>query len=152
MASFTFQWTNTCRHYMREFGYTGVPLFKAAGTQFRRRGARAGDVLYVIGYENGIAYLIGRMVIKLIRDRNAEDGDTWSGCDIVEGTDGTPMRFLRTLSMDELEQLRFTDRDGNEERGLAIEDGQLADPQSIRSLRRITVESAALLDQCLLED
>ena len=151
MAWLTYQWTNDCRERMKRLGYSGKPLAKAAGTQFQRRGTESGDVIYVIGYQNARAYLVGRMTVSIVRDREAEDGEMWDGCDIIEGIDGTPMRFSRTIPSKILEQLRFTDRKGKKVKGLAITDGELDEPQAIRSLRRITEASATLLDGCLIE-
>lgn len=153
MPAFTYLWTNRCRLNMLEEGYEGEPLDLSAGNAFTPRGVRKGHSIYVIAYNAGRTYLIGRMRVAKVtpRDRWIRENDfpdLWDGDEVIDGVDGTPMRFSRTLPLAVLRALRFVDGRGNE-KGLPIDGTGYFDPQALRSVRRITDGTAALLDEQL---
>ncbi len=148
MAYFTYQWTNFCCDRMYERNFTGLPTDKAAGNNFKKRGVDDGDVIYIVAVRKGRVYLIGRMRVKVLRERNKNDGELWPGRWIIDGEDGTPLRFKRILSAEVLGELQFTTKEGVI-RCLSIDpDGLLSagNQQAIRSVRQITSDSAILLD------
>lgn len=125
-----------------------MPLIRSVGELAK------GDSVYVIGTWQGKVYLIGRMTVHKVWDRDEWDAkhDTpnlWDGREVIEGEDGTPMRLDYPIPADVLEQLRFQDAKGRET-GLAMTDGTLDDPQCIRNVRQLTPESAELLDRLLM--
>lgn len=155
MAEFTYLWTNRCRLNMIEAGCEGEPTDIAAGNVFTKRGIRKGDAVYIVTVNGGNVYLVGRMKVKRIWDREdweagpgRDNPNLWDGDEVIEGEDGTPLRFESTIPATVLKALRFTDG-GGREKGLAMEGSKLADPQSIRSVRRLTYESARELDKLL---
>ncbi len=148
MAAFTYQWTNRCRLNM--LGYEGRPLSLSAGKAFTSRGVGAGDTIYLVVVNAGKLHMVGRMRVAEVSprrewDRRHPGSDLWPGGEVVVGTDGTPMRFQRTLSTDVLRQIRFQTRQGVVKL-LRVDEHGWFDPQSVRSVRRLTPATAELLD------
>jgi hypothetical protein len=113
----------------------------------------AGDAVYMVVVHAGKVHLIGRMRVTRVCSRREwgrehPTDNLWPGEEVVVGTAGTPMRFHRTLPTDVLRQLRFQDRRGNV-KALRIDEHGWFDPQSLRSVRRLTPASAEWLDEYL---
>jgi hypothetical protein len=140
---------------MMRAGCEGDETDTAAGNVFANRGMKAGDVVYIVAVNSEKVYLIGRMKLKRIWRREEWDddperyrSDLWDGNEVIEGEDGTPLRFELTVPPNVLRELRFLDGKGRE-KGLDMSGDKLANPQSLRSVRRLTPLSARRLDRLL---
>ena len=111
---------------------------------------RAGDRIYVVTNQYGTLYLAGRMTAeRIVGQREAErqlGGDLSPATEHVIGVDGTPMKFDRAAPDGVVRRLQFGDG-----RPLVFRRGRL-DQQTLRGVRRLTSESASLLDALLESD
>lgn len=153
MNSFTHLWTNRCRLNMMEFDFHGEPLQRSVGNTFSKAKIAPGDHVYTLCIYQGSVYLIGRMTVARVwrrqeYDLHVEDHGLWEGTEVIEGTDGTPMRFDRTLPSALLGSLRFT----NAKRkiwALDVDGYRLLKRQALRNVKRLTPASASTLDAFL---
>jgi hypothetical protein len=95
VAEFTYLWTNRCRLNDIEAGYEGEPADIAAGNVFTKRGIRGGDTVYIVCVNKGNVYLIGRMKVRRIWQREAWEAGPgrdhpglWEGDEVIEGEEG----------------------------------------------------------------
>lgn len=152
MDYFTYLWTNECRLNMQALGREDNPLSISAGSAFTKRSVRPGDKVYVVAVHQGDVYLIGRMKVKRVWNRGDYDvkfrpDNLWDGDEVIDGEEGTPMKFDRVIPPECLENVYF--ESGGKKKGLLIEDGKLIEPQSLRSVRRLSWEGVSELDRLL---
>src|SRR5688500_12901826 len=112
MNYFTYLWTNECRTNMIGYGSEGEPLNLSAGSAFTKRGVKKGDVVYVISVHKGKVYLVGRMKVAQLLQREQYDSEydnpgLWEGDEVIIGEEGTPMRLEYPIPSDALSNLRF---------------------------------------------
>ena len=151
---FTHYWENqTCDDQEAE-GYEGDPLDHTASNQFSKRGVAIGDHVYVVTIRRGRAYLVGRMTVGQIiysfdEARRVLGPNVWEAEEhlIARKGAGTPMRFQNELSLRVARQLRFETVRG--EVGLKFRGLSRLDSQTLRGVRRLSGESARLLDSQL---
>jgi hypothetical protein len=135
---------------------TEFDLIDGSGSNvFRKRGVAPGDMVYVISLSEGLLYLGGRMPVKRIVSRaqavrilgsnTLYEADEWV---VDEDRTGTPLHLHRRLAPAVTKQLQWILADGSE-RGLCFVDRTHLDGQATRGIRRLTPESAELLDQII---
>lgn len=151
-------WTS---HWQNKFWVDEVnpefePLSCAGSSLFRARGVRAGDVLYVISLSAGQLLLGGRMTVRDIvtraeairltkNDQLYEDAKWWA---LGNPEQGSPLVLRRALHADVSRQLRFVVAKGPPQ-GLCFVAPAKLDVQTTRGVRRLTPESARLLDRVI---
>jgi hypothetical protein len=132
----------------------GRPLDHAASEQYAGMGVEIGDVLYVAYLERGMLHLVGRLPIaEIVDQRRAEelfDAPVWRASFHAVGPDGDPMAFGLVVPDDVIERLRFSRASGEPSRLERSFDGSISG-QSLQRIRRLTPDSAALLDEVLAE-
>lgn len=133
-------------------GLAGKATLDHAGSeQFRQRGVKRGDRLYVLATRGGRILLLGRLTVARIinqqqADRHFAPIAAYQATDHVVG-EGTPLELDRVIPETIARQLA---RESGKR--LKIDPAMYrVDPQSLRTTGRITAESAALLDQVLAE-
>jgi hypothetical protein len=130
----------------------GRPLDHAASEQYAGMGVTAGDVLYIAYLERGALHLIGRLpVAEIVDQRRAEelfDAPVWQASFHAVGPGGDPMAFGLVVPDDVIERLRFSRATGEPSRLERSFDGSISG-QSLQRIRRLTADSAALLDEVL---
>jgi hypothetical protein len=129
------------------------PIGRSGSNSFRKRGVSPGDTVYVISVNGGQLYLGGRMVVGRIVDRteavrisgneNLYDAAEWV---INEERSGSPLNLHRRLAPELTRQITCIVADGSE-RGLFFSTETHLDSQTTRGIRRLTPESAQLLDR-----
>ncbi len=144
---FTHYWANAT--WQRTMGSdSGSPLDHSASSHFRNRGVRPGDSLYVVTVLHGQLLLGARMRVTEITNRtNARrrlGADVWDAPDHVFGEAGTQLRHDLIVPDAVVQSLRFAPS-GSRLRFV----GQRLDQQTLRGVRELTPDSAALLDQLL---
>jgi hypothetical protein len=132
-------------------GEEGEPLTHTASDQFGSRGIQPGDLLYVLGNDDGRLIVIGRMTVEELyglEEARARLGpDVWDASWHAEGSDGTPKRFDCVVPEDEARQIK-----GASGKPLRIApDEYRLDSQTLMTVREITPGSAAILDRLLDE-
>jgi hypothetical protein len=144
---FTYCWQHSEMLRYRD----GEPIGLAYGSQFARRGVCPGDEVYIVSVHAGRVYLLGKMLIRAVT-HSADDCRRWAGVDpqpaaeylIAEAC--TPARLVR-LPAELAGSLRFVR--GKTTVGLTFRGEALVDRQSLRSVRRLSADSAAVLDGLL---
>jgi hypothetical protein len=148
---FTCYWTNaTCKGHA---DYEGNPLEHTSGNRFVKSGVESDDSVYVVTVRKGLLYLIGRLTVARICSRaEAQEvlgtDDLWDAKDHIIAASATPMRFEFKVPIDITEKLLFIRKSGAVERPVFKKSGYL-DQQTLRCVRKLSPESARLLDKLL---
>jgi len=158
---FTTYWTNSnYDHYLKQ-GLDGEPLDHTAGSRFSRSGvgsvAGERDYVYVMTVLEGRLLLIGKMEVKgpPVTQKQAAALLSYEPYDAPEhlmAKAWTPMRFNRKkpVSIPTTRALEFKVPGTNRTRRLTYMPGTtLLDPQTLRSVRQLTLQSAVRLDGLL---
>jgi hypothetical protein len=127
----------------------------AASNLFHARGVTAGDFLYIVTLLHGALYLLTRLQVETICDldeaarRLGEDPDRlWPADDFAVAAAAAPSDFERVVPLALVEQLQFVVEDGKR-RPLKFRAPGVLDQQTLRGVRELAPESAALLDALL---
>lgn len=150
---FTHYWKNkTWRWHMRNTD-PGEHLRHAASNLFRQRGVGPGDTIYVVTVIRGELYLCAKMRVGRVcgegeaaRALGWEVNELWKAKDHAVAAADTPMRFDLPVPPEIVEQLVFVSRDRPRP---TFEPGGELDKQTLRGVRELRPESAALLDKLL---
>ena len=158
---FTNYWKNdNCEHYLKQ-GLDGEPLDHTAGSRFNRSGvgsvAGERDYVYVMTVLEGRLCLIGKMEVKgpAVTQKQAAALLSYKPYDAPEHLMAkacTPMRFnwKDPVSISTTRALEFKVPGTNRTRRLKFRPGTtLLDPQTLRSVRQLTPQSAVRLDALL---
>jgi hypothetical protein len=154
MASFTHYWKGETAEENQQLGLAGQELDHTAGNQFRARGVRPGDTVYIITFSDGDLRLIGRLKVgKIVGQAEAErvlqaTVTLWQADEhvIAEPSASTKAQF--DLVVKQPGTIEFVLADGSiaspkRNRG-AI------DPQSFRGVREIAPSTVATFEALLV--
>lgn len=147
--TFTQYWTKS--FWQETEREEGQALSHTASDQFEELGVDEGDTLYVVTVQNGALYLVGRMSVCFLADREYAASvlayRPWKLSDHLFASECTAVRFDRRVPALEVRKLRFEGPDG----GTPIDlDASVSIPETaIDGVRRITSASADLLDRLL---
>ncbi len=130
----------------------GFLLKHAAGSGFARSGVGVGDIVYVVNVQAGRLRLIGRMQIgRIVSDRTAGPAP-WQAvghCIAAPGT-ASVVRRDRFVPVSVVRRLRFVRRDGlTLPPTFKARQRDLLSQRTFQSVRRLTLDSARLLDDFL---
>jgi hypothetical protein len=144
---FTYCW----QHRELLLGATGAPVGTAWGSQFAQRGIKPGDEVYIVSAHRGRINLLGKMRVRAVLHsedeyRRLTGEDPTPGAEYLVAEACTPGQRVE-LSEETMQRLRFLK--GKQEVGLTFREVNQVDPQSIRSVRRLSADSAAMLDRLL---
>jgi Domain of unknown function (DUF3883) len=148
---FTHYWKNKTWEEERAIGYEHFE--GTAGNDFRKRGVEPGDFIYVITVIDGKLILGGGIeVVAILTQTEAEEaygGEVWPAEDhaVAKPETGSPMDFDRVVPTDVVRKLRFIA--GSEEVAPIFTGGEKLDNQTMRGVRKLTSESARLLDSII---
>lgn len=130
-------WRKAELDYLKEHGPYASFFCRSIGSQFRSLGVQPGDFLYVVAGNHGEVFLIGRMDVKEVKKDRCIGRRRFS----------TGYHADLRLPASIVRKLQFL---GRKPRLNVIGDEPYRiDPQSLRRMRRLTPESAAILDDCL---
>jgi hypothetical protein len=145
--SFTYCWQH--REILRY--RDGAPIVFAYGSQFARRGVCPEDEVYLVSVHRGRVHLLGKMRVRVVT-HSADDFRRYAGLEPAPAAEylvaaaytpawlvALPVELARSLSFVRAGQLV----------GLAFRGEELVDSQSLRSVRKLSPESAAALDELL---
>lgn len=149
--SFTQYWTNETWKVEAD-RFEGRPLDHTASNEFVQRGVRPGARLYVVTNIRGRLLVAGRIGVgRIVGQREAQRAigyKVWDASDHILPSSSTTFRFGRRVPVDVARRLRF----GTLAAPLVVDANGRIDKQTLRGVRRITPESAALLDGVVGED
>ena len=143
MTDFTQHWKNDA--WEHDLGHS---LTHAASSLFRDRGIREGDRVFIITIKKEKLFVGGRLVVqKLTTQEGAEKAlghELWEARDHILARE--PLDVLRNVVVpDEItSRLRFVPNNA-----LTYVSPGVLDPQTLRGVRRLTHESATLLNDVL---
>ena len=158
---FTAYWKNEYYDYCLKQGLDGAPLDHTAGSRFNRSGvgsvAEERNHVYVVTVREGLLYLVGKMEVKgpAVTQKEAAALLSYEPYDAPEHLMAkacTPMRFnwKKPVSISTTRALEFKVPGTNRTRRLKFRPGTtLLDPQTLRSVRQLTPQSAVRLDALL---
>lgn len=116
-------------------GRDGEPLRQIWGSRFA--GIQAGDQIYIISVQSGRLQLICRLTVGTVDVQGGQ----------IQASQSTPVAITRVLDIETVARLRFNNR--KEPVPARMNEEGLLDPQTLRGVRELTPESAALLDRLL---
>ena len=158
---FTAYWKNVNCEDARDQGLDGAPLDHTAGSRFNRSGvgsvAEERDYVYVVTVRKGVLFLVGKMEVRgpAVTQKQAAESLSYESYDAPEHLMAkacTPMRFnwKDPVSISTTRALEFKVPGTNRTRRLKFRPGTtLLDPQTLRSVRQLTPQSAVRLDALL---
>lgn len=158
MAYFTNYWKKTTVDDHKDWVANGTirgDFDHSASDLFNERGVQPGDHLYVITFWEGDLFVVGRMILDVVvgfdEARRRLNYEPWDGVDhaIARKSTMTNMVFDTKVKPADGAQLRFTNRDGTAESPPARWPDGRVNHQAFRGVRRITAETAAILDRTL---
>lgn len=152
---FTHYWSNPTWQAYRATATEGELLDHTASNVFLERAVQAGDFVYVVTVLHGALYVLTKLRVAFVSDQDtaaaaigAEPDSLWEADDHVVADAATPLSFDCEVPLDMAEALRFTTADGDA-RPLKFRRLGVIDQQTMRGVRQLTPESAAVLDSLL---
>jgi len=145
--AFTHYWQNDTWSDAAE--HRGEDLDHTAGNEFRKRGVRRGDMIYIVTVIEGKLYLCVRLrADHIVGQKEAErllNADLWKASEhVVCGSPGQ-LRFDIQVPNDVVRQLRF----GDDAVAPKFSAPEMLDKQTMRGVRMLTPDSAQMLDRVL---
>lgn len=144
--------SHLCDAYVRE-GDEGAPLCETSSAKFTQLRVREGDQIYAVFVRDGKLFLIGKMEVGRPASSWKEVVDL-VGPNVYRGVPGakyliakraTRMSFKRRgIRVQVVKSLRFV---SNRNPRLKFVDDEKLDRQTLRNVRELTAEAAALLDR-----
>ena len=149
MSTYLQTWTDGASAALEQ---AGEPLIHAASNQYGRMGVAPDDRLYVAYLDRRHLHLLGRLMVDRIVDQTEAErffgGEVWIARYHAIGSGTDLALFDVRVPVDVLEALTFVRNDGRTTTLTVAPDGTV-NGQALQSIRRLTSESAALLDEVL---
>ena len=149
MTAYLQTWTDGATAALEQ---AGEPLVHAASNQYDRMGVAPDDTLYVAYLDQRHLHLLGRLTVDRILDQREVErlfgGEVWVADYHAIGSGTDLALFDVRVPVDVLEALTFARNDGSTTT-LAVAPDGIVNGQRLQSIRRLTSESAALLDEVL---
>ena len=129
------------------------PVFRhTAGSLFKARGVRAGDIVYFVTVRSGTLFVAGKLEVGRICGKDeavAElgDDDLWNASEHIIASAGTSKNFDLSVPPETTEGLLFITARGS--KGLKFRAPGFLDEQTLRGVRELDPKSAADIDQLL---
>lgn len=142
------------RFWRPDINQEGQPVDSSGSNSFVKRGVSAGDTVYIISLSGGQLYLGGKMTVKRIVSR-PEAVKLWNNDNLYDAREwavdpeqsGSKLHLHRRLSPALTRQLRFLS--ASSPKGLCFFSDNELDNQATRGVRRLSPESAELLDRII---
>jgi hypothetical protein len=148
---FTAYWTNE-----PWLPHENQPLEHTAGGEFFDKGVTVGDVIYIVHYESREVFLGGRIRVgALLTQQEADEHfghEVWPASDHLLAQLGTEEFFKtdRVVPREVLHELKFVSGSGRDVlTGIKVDSDGAANQQTLRAVRELSPDSAAILDRLL---
>jgi hypothetical protein len=144
---FTYCWQHA---EMKQYP-TGQLIGFAYGSQFARRGVQPGDQVYIVSVHLGRVHLLGKMLVQMVTNsandyRRLVGEEPAPAAEYLIAAECTPAQLIE-VPLEVCKRLLFLR--GKRQVGLTFRDEDRVDRQSLRSVRRLSPESARALDELL---
>lgn len=154
-SCYTHYWKNETWNYNRERSNDGTLLIHTAGNQFRRRGVKPGDTVYVVTNLNGEFYICGKLIVdgiynakKAAKLLGCKPIDLWEADEHIVAAQATPTNFHLKVPNSLARTLLF-EYGKNQLQSLIFDAKGNLDNQTLRGVRKLPSESAVKLDRLL---
>ncbi len=154
---FTHYWKNSTWEDNRNSQFADYAVKHISGNDLSKRGIEIGDVVFIITVKEGKLFLSGKLTVgkfctrkEAAKEMNCEPTDLWDAKEHIIASNFTPTTkkyWDLQVPTDVTEQLEFIS--GNEIKTLKFKSKNYLDQQTLRSVRRLTPESAQKLDEVL---
>lgn len=150
---FTAYWKNdTWKNNSASIPNGGL-LDHTASNDFRKRGVTPGDAVYVVTAIRGKLYVAAKIIVEKVLDRADASlalgrTDLWEATDHIIASRSTPINWNRMVPMDIIKKLEFVTQNSTPSKLIFRSSDQL-DEQTLRGIRQLSSESAALMDTLL---
>lgn len=149
---FTHYWQNDIIKNHKE--WEGQPLDHTAGSDFRARGVKAGDLIYIVTNLKGQLHVLARMEVGKIcgpeeaaAALNEDPSELWNAPEHIIAQACTPMTTSLRIPADVTKALLFIE--GAQSVGPSFKYPNYLDNQTLQGVRELNAESAAQLDKFL---
>lgn len=150
---FTSYWKNDTWEENSQLTGNGELLDHTASNDFRERGISSGDAVYVVTVQKGKLHVSAKIIVGQILNRSeAMDAlghsNLWDASDHIIASRSTPINWQLEIPLKITEQLEFFSAAGLRSKLVFRSPGEL-DEQTLRGVRRLSSESASLIDALL---
>lgn len=155
---FTHYWKNSTWKDNKNSQFADYAVKHISGNDLRKRGIEIGDTVFVITVKEGKLFLSGKLIVGKFCNRQeaalemkCKPSDLWDAAEHIIASKFTPTteeHWDLQVPTNITEQLEFVS--GDEIKGLKFKSKNYLDQQTLRSVRRLTPESAQKLDDILL--
>lgn len=153
MKHFTHYWTNKTWEYNQEYTSDGELINHTAGNLFKKRGVEIGDAVYIVTVIKGKLFVSAKTIVRKICSeaeaaRILNDSNLWENAtDHIITSESTPVNWSNEISLAETKELEFIS--GSKIINLEFKTPTKLDQQTLRGVRQLEPQSAAMLDQTL---
>ena len=151
---FTHYWLNDTWEDHRKHYSEGETIDYIASNLFESRGARPGDIFYIVTVIRGQLYVAGCLTVGKIcgideaaKILQVEKNQLWQANEFIIPSESTPLDFNLQIPVEIIHKLNFVSPDGSKK--LIFKATNYLDQQTLRGVRELTKDSAALLDEIL---
>lgn len=157
MAYWTHYWKNSTVRAHQANNEESDELLHTADDTFEQRGVAIGDTVYVVTVLEGSVHLIGRLVVDQVLNQQEADkyfGEpVWTAVDHLIGMQPlSQCQYDVSVPYSRLDEVIFVTSSGNDVIKFDQRDGadpHAVDRQTLRGVRKITADTAALFDSLL---
>ena len=154
MKYFTHYWEYETCEKNREMNVEGTLLEHLSGNRFKKSKIEVGDIGYVVTVKDGTLLLRGKMIVGKYCDVNESARVTglkpeqiWQADEHIIASKATPMIWDLEVPLETTKKLKFIS--GKNIKSLVFISGNRLDRQTMRGVRHLTPDSAALLNKFL---
>jgi len=152
---FTRHWRNDTWERLRQDDQEGEFFDYIASDIFQSRGVSPGDVVYVVTVIKGKLYLCGCLTVgkicgitKAAKILKIKPDDLWQANEYIIPSESTTMHFDLQVPIETVCRLTFISPEGLKKLKFNFHD--CLDQQTLRGVRQLSEQSAALLDEILI--
>jgi predicted HNH restriction endonuclease len=149
---FSHYWPNDIIKKYKE--WEGQPLDHTASNEFRTRGVKAGDLIYLVTNLKGQLHVLARMEVAKIcgpeeaaAALNDDPRELWNATDHIIASSSTAMKSDLRIPSEVTKTLLFLE--GSQTVGPSFKYPNYLDNQTLQGVRELTAQSAAQLDKFL---
>lgn len=153
MKYFTHYWSNKTWEREKSRNLVGELLDHTAGNLFKKRGVEIGDAVYIVTVIKGKLFVSAKTIVRKICSeteaaRILNDSNLWENAtDHIIASESTPINWSNEISLAETRELEFIS--GSKIINLEFKTPTKLDQQTLRGVRQLEPQSAAMLDKTL---
>lgn len=154
MNFFTTYWKNKTWDENAESLPPQQYLDHTANDHFSEKGIAPGDAVYIVTVKKGKLLVAAKIIVGQVCNtteaaRALGTSDLWNALDHIVASESTPLDWSFEVPSNITETLEFVSPTGSDNSRLFFKSSGILDQQTLRGVRRLAPESAALLDDIL---